>query len=394
MRIVTQSDELADVCASLRQAPFVAVDTEFMRETTYWPVLCLVQAAGGDTEVIIDPMADGLDLGPLLDLMLDDSVLKVFHAARQDMEIFVKMAMDAGRGMRAPGPVFDSQVAGAAIGLGDSIAYDGLVRQMLGREVDKSSRFTDWARRPLSDNQLSYAIADVTHLRDLYPMMVERLENAGRGHWLDEEMAALADANAYITLPPDAWKRLKLRKTSKPYLAVLNAAATWREETAQSENRPRSRILKDDALYEIAQSRPASIDALGQLRAVPNGFERSRFGRALIDALAPALADPDAHAPPAPKPKPTPPGLGPTVDLLKVLLRLKAEEHEVAARLLATTSDLERIAADDAAEVPALSGWRREVFGDAALSLKRGETALRLAGDRVVAEPVSVPQPN
>jgi ribonuclease D len=378
MNIISSSQELASVCARLAKADFVAIDTEFMRESTYWPKLCLVQLAGADVEAIVDPLADGLSLEPLLELMHDPRVLKVFHAARQDLEIFYHLSH------KVPAPLFDVQVAAAAVGLGDSIAYDALVRSLLKREVDKSSRYTDWARRPLSDKQLAYALSDVTHLRDLFPKLRDSLERRGRIDWVAEEMETLSADSTYALVPEDAWERLKLRKTTAPYLAALKAGADWREREAQSRDIPRQRVLKDDALYEIALQRPASAEALAEVRGVPNGFERSRAGKSLLEALAPAIADPARHAPKAPKPVPTPPGLGPTIDLLKVLLRVQAEAHEVAPRLIATVSDLERIAASDHADVPALNGWRREVFGEAALRLKRGKSVLRLEGGKVV----------
>lgn len=386
MDLIRTTDELARVSAALAREPFVAVDTEFMRESTYWPKLCLVQAAAGPVEALIDPLADGLDLAPFLELMADPKVLKVFHAARQDAEIFHHMSGGP------PAPMFDTQVAAAAVGLGDSIAYDNLVRAVLKRSIDKSSRFTDWSRRPLSSQQLAYALSDVTHLRDLYPKIAEKLERTGREDWVREEMAVLIDPATYDLHPEQSWKRLKLRKTTPAYVAALRAAAEWREKEAQSRDVPRGRVLKDDVLYEIALQRPIDEEALARIRAVPRGFERSRAGVSLIAALKPAIADPDAHAPEIERAPPSPPGMGPTVDLLKVLLRLKAEEHDVAARLIATVSDLERIAADDEADVAALKGWRRSVFGEAALALKRGEVALRLRGDRVVAEPATAPE--
>jgi ribonuclease D len=382
MDVITTTKALAKACDAMREAKFVAVDTEFMRESTYWPKLCLVQAAGGDVEAVIDPLSPDLDLAPFVALMHEPGVLKVFHAARQDLEIFFHLSQ------RVPAPIFDVQVAAAALGLGDSIAYDALVRSLLKREVDKSSRFTDWSRRPLSERQLTYALSDVTHLRELFPRMRDMLEKRGRSDWVDEEMLDLGADSTYALIPEDAWKRLKLRKTNAPYLAALKAAAQWREHEAQERDIPRQRVLKDDALYEIALQRPTSAEDLARLRAVPNGFERSRAGKTLIDALAPAIENPEAHAPVAPKTPPTPPGIGPTIDLLKVLLRMQAESHAVAPRLIATVSDLEQIAARDDADVPALKGWRRELFGEAALKLKRGECALRLKRGRVVIESV------
>ena len=379
MHIVTSTAELATTCAELARQPFVAIDTEFLRDSTYWPKLCLIQVAGDGVEAVIDPLAAGIDLTPLFELCADKNVLKVFHAARQDIEIFFNLTG------QVPAPLFDSQPAAAALGLGDTIAYDSLVRTRLNRSVDKSSRFTDWSRRPLSDKQLTYALSDVTHLRDLFPGLRRDLDASGRAHWLDEEMAILADPSTYDTQPEDAWRRLKMRKTTPEYLAALKAVAAWREAEARSRDIPRSRVMKDDAVYEIALQRPTSVDALGRLRGVPKGFERSRYAAGLLDALSVALKDPKAYAPKFERPPPSPPNIGPVVDFLKVLLRLKAEEHGVAARLISTVPDLERIAADDQADVPALKGWRRDVFGSDALALKRGELALKLDGARVVA---------
>ncbi len=377
MRIITTTDALAAFCAELRTHDYVAVDTEFMRESTYWPLLCLVQAAAGDAEAVIDPLAEGIDLAPLFEVFDDPAIMKVFHAARQDLEIFVHMHG------RVPAPLFDSQVAAAAVGLGDSIAYDTLVRVLLDASIDKTSRFTDWSRRPLSEKQLAYALSDVTYLRDLYPILSARLMAAERGEWVAEEMAVLTDPGTYALEPDDAWARLKVRKRTKPYLAALKVAARWREQEAQTRNVPRQRVLKDDALYEIAMQGVDSAEALGRLRAVPKGFERSKAGQALGAVLAEALATPDAFAPKLPRQTPTPAGAGPTLELLKVLLRVQAQRHDVAPRLIATAADLERLAADDAADIPALRGWRREVFGQAALDLKHGRSALYLADGQV-----------
>jgi ribonuclease D len=378
MQFVTTTEALAEACARLAREPFVAVDTEFLRENTYWPILCLVQVAGGDTEIVIDPLVPGLSLEPLLELLADPQVLKVFHAPRQDLEIFYRL-MDR----QMPHPVFDTQTAAMALGLGDQIAYDNLVHALLKRPVDKSSRFTDWSRRPLSDKQLAYAMADVTHLRDLYPVLVEKLNKRGRLGWVSEEMAALVAPESYDTTPANAWKRLKPRRFQKDYLAAFFAACTWREFFAQERDIPRGRVLKDDAVFEIAEQRPRTAEAMDQLRAVPKGFGRSKGGVQLLEALNEALDDPSAFAPRTERPPPSPPGLGPVVEILKVLLRCECEHLGVAPRLIATVGDLEEIAASDTADVPALQGWRRDVFGDKALRLKRGEFGLVLQDGRV-----------
>jgi ribonuclease D len=382
MRVVTKTADLEALCRELAQQPFVAVDTEFMRETTYWPKLCLIQAAAGEVEAVIDPLADGLDLKPFMELMANHNVLKVFHAARQDLEIFLKL------GGQLPHPVFDTQIAAMACGYGDTVAYDALVQQMLKRRLDKSSRFTDWSRRPLSENQLTYALADVTHLRDLYPKMRDKLEAEDRLSWLDEEHGNLLDPDIYDTTPEKSWNRLKLRKTTADYVLGLQVAAAWRERQAQLRDVPRGRVVKDEALYEIAEHRPRTPADFDRMRAVPRGFGNSRAAGELIQALDRAFSDPDRPVFKYDRPPPVPSGLGPTVELLKVLLRYEAERHQVAPRLIASASDVEAIAASDSANVPALSGWRRKVFGDRALALKHGRLALKLRDGKVAVDDV------
>lgn len=377
MTPITTTAELAAFCDKIKGQPFVAVDTEFMRETTYWPKLCLIQAAAPTAEACIDPLAEGIDLEPFLEIMRDTRTLKVFHAARQDVEIFNNL-------QAMPKPLFDTQVAGMAAGFGEQIAYDALVRQMLKIEIDKSSRFTDWARRPLSDAQLSYALADVTHLAKLYPMLHERLEKEGRLGWVTDEMADLTDPANYDVEPDNAWKRLRPRRHTAKYLAVYRAVAAWRERTAQLRDQPRGRILKDEAIDEIATQSPTDADGLDRLRSVPKGFSGSRFGPDLVAAIREALKDPEAYAPVIEKVRQqASPAAGAVVELLKVLLKARAEEAGVASKLIATVSDLEQIANDDDADVAALKGWRREAFGEDALKLKRGELALVLDGARV-----------
>jgi ribonuclease D len=378
MQIITTTEALAEACAALAKAPFVALDTEFMRETTYWPKLCLIQAAGGEVEAVIDPLAPGLSLAPLLALLADPGVLKVFHAARQDLEIFVRL-MDG----RTPAPVFDTQVAAMACGYGEQAAYDALVAGVLKRRIDKSHRFTDWSRRPLSEAQLTYALADVTHLRDLYPKLVSHLEKKGRSDWVAGEMARVIDPALFNWNPEDAWERFKPKKHATDYLAVLRAAAAWRERFAQERDIPRSRVLKDDAIYEIAEQRPRDVEGFGRLRAVPKGFAGSKGGTELIAALDAALANAADYAPKVERAPPPPAGLGPTVELLKVLLKYVADHHGVAPKLLATVSDLEALAASDDADVEALKGWRREAFGRHALDLKHGRIALTLKNKRL-----------
>ncbi|QKV18390.1 ribonuclease D [Oricola thermophila] len=372
MKPIESTEELSAACARLAQHPFITIDTEFIRETTFWPELCLVQLASTEEAVLVDPLAKGIDLGPLFDLMADTSVLKVFHAARQDIEIFFKLTG------KVPDPVFDTQVAAMVCGFGDAIAYDQLVKRITGEHIDKSSRFTDWRQRPLSDRQLTYALADVTHLRDVYADLAERLKTENREHWVAEEMGVLTAPETYDLKPEDAWTRLKLRVRKPIELQILKNIAAWREREARSRNQPRRRILKDDAIYEIAQQQPQTPEALGRLRSLNKGIERSALAAPLIKAVTDALEMDKDDLPKIPRPPASPEGTSAAVDLLRVLLKLTAEEHGVAQKIIATTDDLEQIAIHgEQADVAALKGWRREVFGEKALRAVRGELAIR-----------------
>jgi ribonuclease D len=347
-----------------------------MRETTYWPKLCLIQAASSDHAGIIDPLARDIDLKPFLDLLADESILKVFHACRQDMEIFVNLGV-------MPTPVFDTQVAAMAAGYGDQVAYDSLVRQKLKIDLDKGSRFTDWTRRPLSDQQLQYALGDVTHLAKVYIRLRDRLAREGRLEWVHDEMKALTHMALYATVPEEAWRRLKPRKNSAKYMGVFAQVAAWRERTAQERDMPRGRILKDEGVDEIATQCPTDSAGFDQLRSTSKGFGASKFGLELTDIIRAVLKNPEAYAPKVDRMPPPVQVPASVVELLKVLLRIRCEEENVAPKLLATVSDLEKIALDDDANVPALHGWRRKVFGEDALRLKRGELALVLNGTKV-----------
>ena len=376
MPTITTTAALVDFCNAISDAPFITVDTEFMRETTYWPKLCLIQAASEERAAIIDPLASELDLEPFLALLRDPKILKVFHACRQDIEIFNNLGA-------MPTPVFDTQVAAMAAGFGDQVAYDSLVRQVIRVEVDKGSRFTDWSRRPLSEQQLQYALGDVTHLAKLYPKLVDKLKTQDRYDWVAAEMADLTDPRLYNTSPEDAWKRLRPRKPSIKYMAVFKEVAAWRERVAQERDQPRGRILKDEGVDEIATQLPTDPAAFDRLRSTAKGFGASKFGLELCDVIKAALADPEAYAPKVEK---TPPPMqvpASVVELLKVLLRVRCEDEGVAPKLLASVADLEKIALDDHADVPALQGWRRRLFGDDAIKLKKGELALVLNGTRV-----------
>lgn len=383
MQIVTTTEDLTKLSKELAKDPYFTIDTEFIRDATYWPRLCLIQVAGSSQEAIIDPLADGIDLKPFIKLLMNEKVLKVFHAARQDLEIFFHMTG------KVPHPIFDSQVAAAVCGYGDQVGYETLVRKICDEQVDKSSRFTDWSRRPLTKKQLTYALGDVTHLRLIYEKLEKRLSKAGREHWLQEEMSTLASPDTYTLHPEDAWKRLKIRTGNKRFVAILQEVANWRETEAQSRDVPRSRILKDDALLELASHAPSSVDDLNGLRGVPKGFGKSAAGKSLLAAIERgAKADTSNIETPTRKDQ-LPHGIGPMVELLKVLLKAKAEQHEVASRMIATVSDLERIAGTKDDDIAALKGWRREVFGEDALRLKRGEIGLAVHKKRVAVMPLA-----
>lgn len=375
--IITTTEDLAAACERLSKFEFVTVDTEFMRETTYWPKLCIIQIASTDEAVVIDAEAPGLDLAPFFALMAKESVVKVFHAARQDIEIVWHL------GGILPHPIFDSQVAAMVCGFGESISYDQLVGRITGHPIDKSSRFTDWSRRPLTPQQIEYAIADVTHLRDVYLALKQKLDEENRSEWVAEEMSVLTSVDTYQVDPANVWKRLKMRIKKPLQLAVLMEIAAWREREAQARDVPRGRILKDDAIYEIAEQHPTTAEALARLRTIPRGFERSRTAEDILEVVRKAVDLPKDKLPKVPKVKPASDGNGAAVDLLKVLLKMTSEEHGVAARVIATVDDLEAIAGDNNADVPPLHGWRRELFGEQALKLKRGDISLRLDGRRV-----------
>jgi ribonuclease D len=378
MELITSTKQLEDAIASFSGCDYVAVDTEFIRETTFWPELCLIQMATADRSAIVDPLAKDIDLASFFQLMADPAVTKVFHAARQDIEIVHKM------GGLIPNPLFDSQVAAMVCGFGDSISYDQLVLKMAGVHLDKTSRFTDWRQRPLTDTQLAYALADVTHLAAIYPALKEKLEAAGRSEWVKEEMAVLSSVDTYELHPENAWKRLKMRVRKPIELVVLQKVAAWRENEARERNVPRSRVIKDDTIYEIAQQQPKDAQALGKLRTIPNGWERSTAGQALLGVVQVALATPKDDLPKLPRHVSAPEGTGAATEMLRVLLKLVTEENGVAAKVVATSDDLDQIASRGAeADVAAMHGWRRELFGETALRLIRGEVALKFEGKKI-----------
>ncbi|MEQ1651319.1 MAG: ribonuclease D [Hyphomicrobium sp.] len=381
MDVITTTAELHTLCEKLSGSDHVTVDTEFLRESTFWPQLCLIQLAGPDAEAVVDPLHPGLDLEPFYRLMANERIVKVFHAARQDIEIvYTKTGV-------VPAPVFDTQVAAMVCGFGESISYVNLVKRISGADIDKSSRFTDWSRRPLSEKQLVYALGDVTHLRDVYRALKADLDASGRTDWLAEEMSTLTNPGTYDTDPEKAWQRLKLRVKGKKSLAVLVELAAWRERLAQAQDVPRGRILRDDALYDIANQMPVTPEALGQLRTLSDGFGRSARAREIIDAVKAGMARDPKTLPKLERSESLSAEATATLELLKVLLKSAAAEHRVAPRMIADSEDLESLATEAEPDIPALQGWRRKLFGEDALRLKRGELALTLVKGEVRAVP-------
>lgn len=379
MNLITTTADLAAACARLATHPFVTIDTEFLRDSTYYPKLCLLQMASPDEGLLVDPLAPELDLAPFFAMMADQNVMKVFHAARQDLEIVWNL------GRMLPMPLFDTQIAAMVCGYGDSVGYEQLANDLAKARIDKSSRFTDWSRRPLSEAQLVYALSDVTHLRDIYLALKADLEQSGRTEWLVEEMAVLNHPGTYETKPEDAWMRLKGRVRKPREVALLIEIAAWRETEAQSKDVPRGRILKDDALMDIVQRAPREPEALSDLRSLPRGFERSRAGADVLAAVERALAVDHKTLPRLDRPE-RHGGNGAVLDLMKVLLKAVSDSERVAPKIIATVDDLEAIANDDGADVPALKGWRRTLFGEKALALKTGRLSLRMRDGKVTVE--------
>jgi len=383
MIIIDNQKDLNSFCKTASKKSFICVDTEFMRESTFFSILCLIQVATIDTEAVIDPLAKDIDLKPLINLLLDKKITKVFHAARQDIEIFYKICG------KVPKNIFDTQIAAMALGFRESIGYSSLVKGRLNINIDKGERFTDWSRRPLTENQLKYAIADVTHLRDLYPGVLVELKQKNRLNWIEEETAQLTDNKLYSFEPENAWERLKIRNPKVTYLATLKAAAAWREKCAIEKNIPRRRVLKDEVLYNIAQQKPKNLHSLLKLRGIPKGFEKSKSAEELIKKINFAVKNADEYAPDPPKAKHMPPNLSPTVDMLKTLLKLRTEYIGIAPKLVATNSDIEDIAAfGEKSKAKALTGWRKAIYGIEAIEMLNGRIGLCLEGREVVVKKI------
>ena len=381
--IVTTSAGVAELCHKLSDSPFITIDTEFLREKTYYPKLCLVQLSGPDKNAaVIDPLSKDIDLSPLFDLIGNKKVLKVFHAARQDLEIFYNMT----GGVVAP--FFDTQIAAMVCGYGDSVGYNSLVQDIAKKSIDKSAQFMDWSHRPLTDRQLSYALGDVTHLCDIYVHLSKELERRGRVSWLLQEEDILSDPSTYSNDPYEAWTRIKLRSPSRKTLAVLREVAAWREKAAQERDIPKNWMMRDETLADLASQAPRTKEQLLKIRNMPKDHANGRIGEALLESIKAALESPKDDWPTVEKRKILPPQAAATLDILKMLLKIQSSEHGVASKLIASQDDLEAIVLDDAAEVPALSGWRRDIFGEDALALKAGKLAIGLSGDKITKFPV------
>lgn len=377
MNIITTTDELRSFTARMRETDFITIDTEFLREKTYWPKLCLIQVANLKEAAIIDPLAKGIDLAPLYDLLQDQDVLKVFHAARQDIEIFVQLTG------KVPSPIFDTQIAGMVCGFGESVGYETLVNALTKGKIDKSSRFTDWSHRPLTEKQLKYAISDVTHLIEIYQKLNDQIERKNRLPWIAEEMAIMEDVDTYVTKPEEAWKKIKLRNPKPRVIAILQQVAAWREKLAQHKNIPKNRLMRDETLLTLAMQPPRDSQALAKTRGFNTGLLDGKNDVALLKAIEIGKALPEEEIPViAPRPN-IPKSVGPIVDIMKVLLKQKCDDEDIATKLVANSSDLEKIAAKDAPDVKALKGWRHEVFGKAALQLKAGKIALTVEGRKL-----------
>lgn len=371
MAVIADSTSLTKFCDRLIKSSYITVDTEFMRDQTYWPRLCLVQIADEHEAAAIDTLAKGIDITPLLNLLTNSRILKIFHAARQDLEIFYRLMG------RLPSPIFDTQIAAMVCGFGDSAGYDTLVRKLTDETIDKSSRFTDWALRPLSQRQINYALGDVTHLRQVYIKLNEMLGQNNRHNWMDEELSILRDTKNYTFEPEDAWRRIKYRAPKPRFLAILKEVAAWREIEAQNKDIPRNRIVRDESLIEISHHAPKTINDLSRARGLSLKKAEGSLGKALLNAVKVGLNVPSENLPEVKRDAPLPKGIGPITDLLKVLLKLKCEKHDVAQKLIATVNDMEQIAAfGQNANVPALQGWRQEVFGIDALRLRSGQLAM------------------
>ena len=372
MNLLTRSEDIAAFCARAAADPFITVDTEFLRETTYWPKLCLIQIGRREEAVAIDPLVETIDLTPVWDLLRNRSVLKVFHACKQDMELFLKVMDDL------PAPIFDTQIAAMMLGLGEQVGYDNLIQRVLGRQVDKAAQFSDWSLRPLEPQQIAYALGDVTHLYEAYESLKAQLEKTGRLDWVEEEMHPFTQQSLYRIDPETAWERLKIRSRSKPVLAALKCLAHWREAFAQKRDLPRNRVLRDDTLIDLALRRPDSPAAMIKLRGIAENIAKGQTGAAILKALKEAKKLPDSQIPQAPPKPETAPGMAAKAELLRTLLKISGEQAQISPRALASASELDALSRGKHAGLRCLQGWRADLFGKAALDLLAGKILLGL----------------
>ncbi len=382
MSLITTTPDLIVFCKKAALSSYITVDTEFIRETTYWPQLCLIQVGLEDKAVAIDPLAKDIDLQPFFDLLQNPHVIKVFHSARQDIEIFYHLTGNI------PTPLFDTQIAAIVCGFGESIGYDVLVQKYAKVSLDKSSRYTHWAQRPLTAKQLAYALGDVIHLRDIYEKLYAKILAGDRLHWLEDELGILKDPGTYAVDPYAIWQKIKVRSPKPRMLAIFREIVAWREITAQSRNVPRGRVIRDEVMLELAAAAPQSKQEFSRMRGLTSAFIEGEEGKVVLALIAKAQALPLEDCPQVKKEGASPPGAAALVEMLKLLLKIKAEKYHVAPKLLATSADLEVIARSPNPQVPALEGWRREIFGNAALSLKSGKVALGIKNHKITLIPL------
>ena len=375
---IVKTDDLAAYCARWAKETYITVDTEFLRETTYYPKLCLIQVAGAEEAALIDPLADGLDLAPFFALMADENVLKVFHAAKQDFEILMLLAN------ALPRPVIDTQIAAMVCGFGDQVGYEAIVRKLVGAGIDKSSQFTDWSRRPLTHKQQAYAVSDVTHLRTVYEKLKAQLAETGRGDWMKSELASLTDPATYKVDPEQSWRRVKARIQNKKQQAVLMSVAAWREREAQNKNVPRGRVLKDEAIAEIAIQMPQTPQDVNELRLVSRGAGNSSMGAAILKAVQDGLARDPKTVPDKSRSEEMSSAAQAASEILKLALKIVCENHSLAPKLIASSADIEALAMDDDADISAMKGWQLDVFGKVALDIKHGRACITIENGKAV----------
>ncbi|OJW51531.1 MAG: ribonuclease D [Alphaproteobacteria bacterium 41-28] len=382
MTLITKTSDLKAFCERAAKSPYIMVDTEFVRETTYWPQLCLIQVGLADEAVAIDPLVKEMDLQPFFDLLQNQHVIKVFHSGRQDVEIFYHLTG------QIPKPLFDTQIAGMVCGFGESVGYDVLVQKYAKVSIDKSSRYTHWAQRPLTEKQLTYALGDVIHLRIIYEKLYARILEEDRLHWLQEEVDILTDPRTYMIDPYDVWQKIRVRTPRPRMLAILREIAAWREITAQKRNIPRGRMVRDEVMIELAAASPRTASELGRMRGLSSSFIEGKDGKIVLELIEKAHALPLEDCPQVKKEGASPPGASALMEMLRLLLKIKAEKYHVAPKLIATSADLETIARSPDPQVPALEGWRREVFGNAALALKTGKVAIGIKNHKITLIPL------